>query len=127
MKKAKIENQKVTNLILANHDLDIEDYINCNESVSIGFDYDGETFSDNRPIPEPTKKTIYSKFSFKKLFTFEEWATIKASDDAIVLSFIEDFIIADYLDLEHEDLVFALNHLVSIKLMSQSRIDDILG
>jgi hypothetical protein len=61
------------------------------------------------------------------LFTFEEWTTIKASDDAIVLSMIEDFQIADYMDLEHEDLVFALNHLVSIKLMSQSRIDDILG
>mgnify|MGYP003109349836 CR=1 FL=1 len=125
MKLAEIKEGKVLNTIIA--DSVIDGYIKCPASVGIGFNYDGENFTDNRAIPEPTKKTIYSKFSFKKLFTFEEWATIKASDDAIVLSFIEDFIIADYLDLEHEDLVFALNHLVSIKLMSQSRIDDILG
>jgi hypothetical protein len=125
MKLAEIKNGKVLNTIIANRLID--GYVECPKSVGIGFDYDGENFTDNRLVEPALKKTIYSKFSFKKLFTFEEWATIKASDDAIVLSFIEDFIIADYIDLDHEDLVFALNHLVSIKLMSQSRIDDILG
>lgn len=125
MKLAEITNGKVSNTIVA--DSVIDGYVECPDSVGIGFDYDGENFIDNIPVTPTPKKTIYSKFSFKKLFTFDEWTTIKASDDSVVLSMIEDFQIADYMDLEHEDLVFALNHLVSIKLMSQSRIDDILG
>lgn len=125
MKLAKIQNGKVVDTILADEVL--EGYVLCPETVGIDFDYNGQSFIDNRPIPAPVKKTIYSKFSFKKLFTFDEWTTIKASSDPIVLNFIEDFEIADYLDLEHEDLTFALNHLATLNLMSQARIDEILG
>jgi len=125
MKLAEIINGKVTNTIVA--DSVIDGYVECPDSVGIGFDYDGENFTDNRPIEPTPKKTIYSKFSFKKLFTFDEWNTIKASDDAIVLSMIEDFQIADYMDLDHDDLIYALNHLVTLSLMTQSRIDEILG
>jgi hypothetical protein len=125
MKLAEIKNGKVSNTIIA--DSVIDGYVECPDSVGIGFDYDGENFTDNRPIPEPLRKTIYSKFTFKGKFTLNEWTACKNSSDTVVQDFIETFTIADYIDIEHEDLINAIQYLESVDLLDAGRASEILA
>lgn len=126
MKLAKIEDGKVINIILS--ETLIEGYVECSDDVGKGFDYAGGIFIDPRPEPIPARKTIYSKFSFKKLFTPVEWKAIKDSEDPLIESFVEDFDIADYMNLDHEDVVAGLDYLEStLPEFESGRADEIRG
>ena len=124
MRLAKLENNKVVNVIIA--DSLIEGYEEVEGSVGIGFDKVGDTFVDNRPKPEPVRKTIYSKFTFKKQFTFAEWQAAKASSDPVIQDFIETFQIADYIDVDHENLIAALEYMEQ-RILAEGRADEIRG
>lgn len=126
MKLAKIEDGQVIDIIIA--DSMIDGFIEIPDDVNagIGFSYDGDSFIDNREFLE-YRKTIYSKFSFKKLFTATEWAAIKSSSDPLIMSFVEDFEIADYMDLDHSDMIQGLDYLESEGIISSGRADEIRG
>lgn len=125
MKLAKILNGKVIDTIIA--DSIIDGYVECPESVGIGFDYDGQNFIDNRTVPTPPLKTIYSKFTFKQKFTFAEWQSAKTSVDPVIQDFIETFTIADYIDLDHDSLISAVNYLESTGIIASGRAAEILA
>jgi len=124
MKLAKLENNKVVDVIIA--DSLIEGYEEVESSVGIGFDKVDDTFVDNRPKPEPARKIIYSKFTFKKRFSFDEWGAIKASEDPVIQDFVETFQIADYIDVDHEDLIAALEYMEQ-SILVEGRADEIRG
>lgn len=123
MRLAKIKNGLVTDLIVAEELID--GFEEVDSSVGIGWEKQGNAFVDIRPI-EVVRKTIFSKFTFKKLFTNAEWVAIKQSADPIVEDFVETFQIADYIDVDHEDLVAALEYLEQ-SILASGRADEIRG
>lgn len=120
-RRAVIENGKVVNVIMS----DDESLPELTGLAGIDWDYDGGNFADNRPAPEQVRKTIYSKFSFKGLFTKAEWRAIKQSEDDNVIDFIDSFKIADYIDIDHVGVSTALGYFEGIGLLEAGRADEI--
>jgi len=124
MKLAKIENGIVTDVIVAEELID--GFEEIDSSVGIGWEKQGNAFVDIRPVPEPPRKTIYSKFTFKKQFTNAEWQAAKASEDPVIQDFIETFQIADYIDVDHENLIAALEYMEQ-SILAEGRANEIRG
>ena len=92
------------------------------------------TISDKHSITIPEGATIgelaitkITKRAFMKRFTVSEWAAIKASTDATVLYFMEQFQLATFIDVTDPDTVGGIAYLSSLGLLEASRQAEVLA
>lgn len=86
-----------------------------------------------RLVPEPPvvipKRKILTRYEFRALFTIEEKAAIitAAKTDPIIEVFNTDMMAAEEINLDYPDVTQGLAYLVALNLITQQKMDDILG
>lgn len=134
MRYAKIENEKVENVIvLLDEDLDkmpSEWTLIKTETANIGDDYINGVFVAQAPAyVEPVIIKIIPPVAFKLRFTPQERVAIYASTDAMVKDFISilDDTRLQTVDLTLQSTIDAVNYLAQIDLISTTRKTEILA
>lgn len=135
MRYAKIENEKVVNVIVLNdEDLPLmpEDWVLVkSDTANIGDDYINGVFIVPAPvyIEQPVQIRKIPAIDFKLRFTIQERVAIYASVDPIVKDFCSllDDPRLQNVDLDLSTTVDAINYLVNQNLITQARADEILA
>jgi len=76
-----------------------------------------------------TPKKILTRYEFWSLFTFQEMVAITtaAKTDVAIEVFMESMRVAEEINLDYPETIQGLTYLVSVELITQQKMDDILA
>jgi hypothetical protein len=132
MRYAKIQNEKVENVIMLLDDdlpkMPFDWVLIKSDTANIGDDYINGVFIAQAPTYIEPPKTL-SPIAFKLRFTAPERVAIYASTNVLVKDFISllDDVRLTLVDLNLQSTIDAIDYLISIGLINASRKDEILA